>query len=180
MRGNQPVPLQPKAFETLLALVQHSEGVVLKDDIMKSVWPDTFVEESNLMQNIFVLRKALGERGSEQRYILTVPGRGYRFVQKVRVVPAAEEAGNLVIEPHSPPQVVTAGLAALPLLRIWPDQSASWIVTCLFFGRVSVGDHSPSDNRSPNRFSLTAKGRSILATLTIVSPPVETSLVPNS
>ena len=60
LQDNRPVPLQPKAFETLLMLVQHSEAVVLKDDLMKSVWPDTFVEESNLAQNIFVLRKTLG------------------------------------------------------------------------------------------------------------------------
>lgn len=106
LRGNQPVPLQPKAFETLLALVQHSEGVVLKDDLMKTVWPDTFVEEANLAQNVFVLRKALGETGGEQRYILTVPGRGYRFVQKVRLVPAAEEMEELVVESHTRSRVV--------------------------------------------------------------------------
>jgi DNA-binding winged helix-turn-helix (wHTH) protein/Tol biopolymer transport system component len=106
LRGNQPVPLQPKAFETLLVLVQHGQEVVLKDDLMKSVWPDTFVEESNLAQNVFVLRKALGETGSEQRYILTVPGRGYRFVQKVRTVPAVEEVEDLVVESHSRSRVV--------------------------------------------------------------------------
>jgi TolB-like protein/DNA-binding winged helix-turn-helix (wHTH) protein/Tfp pilus assembly protein PilF len=85
-RDKQPVPLQPKAFDTLLVLVQHNETVVLKDDLMKSVWPDTFVEESNLTQHIFVLRKTLGETG-EHRYIVTVPGRGYRFTEKVRLVP---------------------------------------------------------------------------------------------
>jgi eukaryotic-like serine/threonine-protein kinase len=61
LRDNQPVALPPKAFETLLVLVRRSETLVLKDDLMKSVWPDTFVEESNLAQNIFVLRKSLGE-----------------------------------------------------------------------------------------------------------------------
>jgi len=93
-RGSQAVPLQPKAFETLLVLVQHSEGVVPKDDLMNRVWPGTFVEESNLAQTIFVLRKALGESGGEQRYIVTVPGRGYRFVQRVSVVAAKEEVGD--------------------------------------------------------------------------------------
>src|SRR5271168_2004385 len=87
LRDNRPVPLQPKAFETLLVLVQHSETVVLKDDLMKSVWPGTFVEESNLAQNIFVLRKTLGEIAGENRYIVTVPGRGYRFTEKVRFIP---------------------------------------------------------------------------------------------
>jgi DNA-binding winged helix-turn-helix (wHTH) protein/Tol biopolymer transport system component len=94
-REHQSVPLQPKAFETLLVLVEHSESVVLKDDLMKRVWPDTFVEESNLTQTIFVLRKALGESRGEQHYIVTVPGRGYRFVQRVRVIDAGEDGENL-------------------------------------------------------------------------------------
>src|ERR1700676_962182 len=61
MRDRETITLSPKAFETLLVLVQHSEHVVLKDDLMKILWPDTFVEESNLSQHIFQLRKALGE-----------------------------------------------------------------------------------------------------------------------
>jgi len=85
-RGNEPIALQPKAFETLLVLMQRAEDVVPKDELMSRVWANTFVDESNLAQTIFVLRKALGESASEQRYIVTVPGRGYRFAQKVRVV----------------------------------------------------------------------------------------------
>ena len=105
-RGKKPVPLKPKVFDTLLVLVQRGEGLVLKDDLMKGVWPDTFVEESNLAQNIFVLRKALGDTSSEQRYIVTVPGRGYRFVQRVRTVPAVEEVEDLIVETHSRSRVV--------------------------------------------------------------------------
>jgi DNA-binding winged helix-turn-helix (wHTH) protein/tetratricopeptide (TPR) repeat protein len=102
LRDNRPVPLQPKAFETLLVLVQNSETVVLKDDLMKSVWPDTFVEESNLTQNIFVLRKTLGEVAGERRYIVTVPGRGYRLTEKVRFVPHQEpEQDNIVLQQES-------------------------------------------------------------------------------
>jgi DNA-binding winged helix-turn-helix (wHTH) protein len=100
---NQPVPLQLKAFETLLVLVRHSEQVVLKDDLMKSVWPDTFVEESNLAQNIFVLRKTFGETAGDPRYIVTIPGRGYRFVAKVRVV---SEEESLVVESRSRSRLV--------------------------------------------------------------------------
>ena len=98
LRENRPVPLPPKAFETLLVLVRHSESVVLKDDLLKSVWPDAFVEESNLAQNIFVLRKTLGETAGENRYIATIPGRGYRFAERVRLVPAREENVRPVIE----------------------------------------------------------------------------------
>src|ERR1700733_6473432 len=103
LRDDQPVPLPPKAFETLLVLIQHSETVVLKDDLMKSIWPDTFVEESNLAQNIFVLRKTLAETAGDHRYIVTVPGRGYRFTEKVRLVP---ERPDVVVESHSITRVV--------------------------------------------------------------------------
>lgn len=91
LRQNEPVSLQPKAFDILLALVKNSGNVVLKDDLMKTVWPGTFVEEANLSQHIFVLRKTLGDAVEEKRYIVTVPCRGYRFAQKVRVVPEEDE-----------------------------------------------------------------------------------------
>jgi eukaryotic-like serine/threonine-protein kinase len=105
LRDNEPVALPPKAFETLLVLVRHSETVVLKDDLMKSIWPDTFVEESNLAQNIFVLRKTLGETAGQNRYIATVPGRGYRFAGKVRLVPEQKEE-EIVVQGRSITHVV--------------------------------------------------------------------------
>ena len=91
LRGEEPVALPPKAFDTLLILVNQSERVVLKDDLIKTLWPDSFVEEANLSQNIFVLRKALGETAQDARYITTVSGRGYRFAQGVKKVVATEE-----------------------------------------------------------------------------------------
>ncbi|HEX8815716.1 MAG TPA: winged helix-turn-helix domain-containing protein [Terriglobales bacterium] len=90
LREGQTVAIQPKAFDVLLVLVENSEKVVSKDDLIKTVWPDTFVEESNLSQHIFVLRKALGDTVDEKRYIVTVPGRGYRFAGPVNVVAVAE------------------------------------------------------------------------------------------
>jgi DNA-binding winged helix-turn-helix (wHTH) protein/tetratricopeptide (TPR) repeat protein len=92
LRDDCPIPLQPKAFETLLMLVRNSEKVVLKDELLNAVWADTFVQESNLTQNIFVLRKALGDNDGGRRYIITVPGRGYRFAEKVRTITEAEQA----------------------------------------------------------------------------------------
>ena len=112
LRDGKPIPLQPKAFETLLVMVRNSEKVVLKDDLLGSVWPDTFVEESNLTQNIFVLRKALGDVEGERRYIITVPGRGYRFAEKVRILAEPDE-----IKPESPRQptvLPTASSTATP------------------------------------------------------------------
>lgn len=103
LRDNRPVPLQPKAFDMLLVLVQNSGTVVLKDDLMKALWPDSFVEESNLTQHIFVLRKSLGETAGENRYIATVPGRGYQFAEKVRLVRDQED---VVVQNHSITRVV--------------------------------------------------------------------------
>jgi TolB-like protein/DNA-binding winged helix-turn-helix (wHTH) protein/Tfp pilus assembly protein PilF len=107
LRNNQPVPLQMKAFETLLVLVRNSEKVVLKDDLIKEVWPGTFVEESNLAQNIFVLRKTLGETVGDHRYIVTIPGRGYRFVGEVTTVLAEMQAHDqLIVSGHSRSRLV--------------------------------------------------------------------------
>jgi len=103
LRDHQPVPLPLKAFETLLVLVRHSEEVVLKEELMQAVWPDSFVEESNLAQNIFVLRKTLSSLVAEQHYIATIPGRGYRFTEKVRVIVANDA---LVLQHHSRTRVV--------------------------------------------------------------------------
>jgi DNA-binding winged helix-turn-helix (wHTH) protein/tetratricopeptide (TPR) repeat protein len=99
MRDQEPIILSPKAFETLLVLVQHSERVVLKDDLMKTLWPDTFVEESNLSQHIFQLRKALGDKAHDPEYIVTVPGRGYRFALKVAEI--TEPDGDLIVRSRS-------------------------------------------------------------------------------
>src|SRR5215831_10392785 len=79
-----PVSLTPKAFDTLLCLVRNPGRMLTKDELLKQVWPDTFVEEVNLAVNISAIRKALGENPQDCRYIATVPGRGYRFIAEVR------------------------------------------------------------------------------------------------
>jgi DNA-binding winged helix-turn-helix (wHTH) protein len=78
LKAGELIPLTPKNFQILLVLLRHGNEVVTKDDLMKAVWPDTFVEEANLSRNIFMLRKALGETAQDHLYIVTVPGRGYR------------------------------------------------------------------------------------------------------
>ena len=70
--GEELVALTPKAFDTLLVLVENAGQLITKDDLMKTVWPDSFVEESNLTQTVFMLRKALGQT-RDQGYIVTVP-----------------------------------------------------------------------------------------------------------
>ena len=82
LRDGIPIPLTPKAFDTLLTLIRNRGRIIPKDELLKNIWPDTFVEEATLAQNVFTLRKALG--GSEgDQYIQTIPKRGYRFVANV-------------------------------------------------------------------------------------------------
>ena len=95
VRDDIPVPLAPKMAETLLLLVESAGHLVDKDDLMKRVWPDAFVEEGNLNKNIFVLRKLLGLWDGNRDYIETVPKRGYRFVAPVHEVTHAEVAARL-------------------------------------------------------------------------------------
>jgi TolB-like protein/DNA-binding winged helix-turn-helix (wHTH) protein/Tfp pilus assembly protein PilF len=78
-----PVPLTPRVFETLLYMVEHHDAVLDKERIMAAVWPDSIVEENNLAQAISKLRQVFGETPGSHNYIVTVPGRGYRFVAKV-------------------------------------------------------------------------------------------------
>jgi eukaryotic-like serine/threonine-protein kinase len=92
VRDGVPVPLAPKVAETLLSLVESAGRLVDKDDLIKRVWPDAFVEEGNLNKNIFILRKVLGEWDGGREYIETIPKRGYRFVAPVNEVTHAEVA----------------------------------------------------------------------------------------
>src|SRR5687768_1951111 len=85
LKDGTTVRLTPKAFDTLLVLVQHASQVVEKEQLLREVWPDIFVEEGSLSHNIHGLRKALGDDSSEPRYIETIPKRGYRFVAPVKI-----------------------------------------------------------------------------------------------
>ena len=132
LHDGEPVPLPPKVYDTLLALVMHSGHVVEKEELMKAVWPDTFVEEANLTVNVSALRRALGAGESEQRYIETVPRRGYRFVPTVTEV--KNNSGDSFAEEHTKPRLVIeeerkvaatkeesepTGVYALPSARRW-------------------------------------------------------------
>jgi eukaryotic-like serine/threonine-protein kinase len=109
--GKQKVPLTPKAFRTLLVLVENHGRVIGKDELLTKVWPDVFVEEATLAQNVFTLRKQLGDDRETALYIETVPKRGYRFVAEVqRIDPAARQA------PPRPYRFRTAGIAGAAIL----------------------------------------------------------------
>jgi TolB-like protein/DNA-binding winged helix-turn-helix (wHTH) protein/Tfp pilus assembly protein PilF len=88
--GGEAISLTPKIFDTLLYLVSHYGTVIDKDELMSAIWPDTIVEENNLNKNISVLRHVLGENPGAHRFIVTVPGKGYKFVADVRAITVEE------------------------------------------------------------------------------------------
>src|SRR5688572_1219822 len=84
LRAGQSIPLNAKSFDLLVVLIQNRERVITKEELMEMVWRDQFVEEANLAVQISALRKVLGEKKGEHRFIVTVPGRGYRFVAELQ------------------------------------------------------------------------------------------------
>jgi TolB-like protein len=117
LRDGKPVPLAPKAVDVLLVLLAARGRIVPKDSVLNAVWPDTFVEEDNLAQNISLLRKALGERSREQQYIETVSKRGYRFAAEVR-----ESTGDRI----EPARSELKSVAVLPFLDLSPNRDQEY------------------------------------------------------
>jgi len=107
-RDGTPVPLTPKVYDTLELLAENSFRLLEKDELMRRLWPDRFVEESNLTSNIKVLRKALGDDAAAPRFIATIPRRGYRFICDIRRVDSSTTTSEPVAETtaieHRPPQ----------------------------------------------------------------------------
>ena len=87
LRHDSPITLTPKAFDTLVALIERRDRVVTRDELLNQLWPGVSVEEANLTQQIFLVRKAFDESGADEQFIATVPRRGYRFVKDVTLVP---------------------------------------------------------------------------------------------
>ena len=123
------IPLNTRVFDTLLVLVKHRDRVVEKDELMKAVWPDSFVSEDSLTQSIWALRRALGDHSSQPSFVATVPRRGYRFVAPVTTgtvepapgrEPHPSDAAALPTEPRRPtpaPQPPAAVTGSQPLQR---------------------------------------------------------------
>lgn len=136
LRDGQPVPLTQKAFETLLVLIQHNGYMVEKEELIKMIWQDSFITEATLAQNIFTLRKALGENHHEHQYIETVPKRGYRFIAKVREV--EENGAETIVEERTGARIlikkeelelrdkVVYSLAVLPLVNASADPNMEY------------------------------------------------------
>ncbi len=136
LRDDKAVALTPKAFDTLVVLVRNSGQLVEKDELLKSVWPETFVEEATLAQNIFTVRQALGGSEGEQ-YIQTIPKRGYRFVASVTEV--MDEGASVPIDQfrtltesmrHGETVArdgAISSLAILPLINASDDANAAYL-----------------------------------------------------
>ena len=116
LRDNQPVPLTPKCFDLLVVLVENTGHLIEKDQLLKRIWPDSFVEEANLSVNMSALRRALGEGPNEHQYVETVPRRGYRFVAGVTErwddgiqSPARESTEEAARQTSTPSQAAASG-----------------------------------------------------------------------
>ena len=139
--GGETVALPPKVFETLVLLIEHKGRVVRKEDMMKTLWPDRYVEESNLTQNIFMLRKMLGGDPGKAQYIETIPKRGYRFIGTVKetqeeVDQTEEEALPVPVEepePEAPqekstrPEETRNSIAVLPMVNETGDPALEYL-----------------------------------------------------
>ena len=104
MQEGQFVPLRPKDLELLLALVENSGRLIEKDELLRRVWPDSFVEEANLSHHVFTLRRVLGDDREASRYIETVPRRGYRFVAAVKKGGQTRGGSVAVPDDGAPPE----------------------------------------------------------------------------
>ena len=120
LREGKPLAVAPKVVETLLTLVQNSGRIVEKQELMMRLWPDTFVEESNLTYTIVQLRKTLGDDARHPRYIETIPKRGYRFIEAVEEQQnRAERVGLINGRP-------VASIAVLPVLDMSPERDQDY------------------------------------------------------
>src|SRR5579872_2236522 len=129
LRGEEIVPLTIKAFAILTVLVENRGHVVQKDQLLRTVWPDCFVEDNNLSQNISAVRRALGEVPEQPKYIETVPRRGYRFIGNVQefrsgAVPAANPGDRAQLETGSRAILETLGI--LPFRTIGSECADFW------------------------------------------------------
>ncbi|HZG52290.1 MAG TPA: winged helix-turn-helix domain-containing protein [Pyrinomonadaceae bacterium] len=109
LRDGEPVPLTPKAFDTLAVLVRRSGHVVSKDELLEEIWTDAFVEESTIAQNVFTLRKALGQHPTGNQFIETVPKHGYRFVADVKAIDGVTNARPEIGQHGAAPRNIAVG-----------------------------------------------------------------------
>lgn len=145
-REGHPISLTPKTYDVLLLLVKNRGHLLTKKEIMDAAWPDSFVDESNLTQQVSLIRRALGEAANEARYIVTIPGRGYRFAAEVKHVPAPES-----VPPRSPKRralllsLAIAGIAGASALAVYITRSVTRPRTLAILPFQSIRNDPDSD-----------------------------------
>ena len=156
-RNNEPLVLAPKAFDTLLVLVRNSGHLLEKDELIRALWPDSFVEEGNLTNNISLLRKALGD---DAPYIETVPKLGYRFIGGVRQLPktvsASQERRSAELELVSeeiPERRRSVSWVAIVLLASIVIAALVWAMWLNPLRRTEVIERKLTSNSSENAVS---------------------------
>jgi TolB-like protein len=166
--GNRTLPLTARAFETLLFFVEHRGQLLDKATLMKAIWPNAVVEENNLNQNISILRRVLGETPGEHRFIVTVPGRGYRFVASVTTLIGATESDQ-----GGPPGTPTSSeapvntvarysVAILPFLNLTGDPAKEYLGDSIAEELINTLTRAPGWFKVPSRSSAFAyKGRNV-------------------
>jgi DNA-binding winged helix-turn-helix (wHTH) protein/tetratricopeptide (TPR) repeat protein len=172
-RDGQVVALTPKAFDVLVLLVARHGRLVAKDEMLKTLWPDSFVEEGNLSVHVSMLRKRLGESTEDHRFIVTVPGRGYQFVAEVVEDSRAPAPDATTMRPtivwrrERPPSqlrwwLASAGCSVVVALGIWAVWSARPPA-------APAGARVQADTRDPEVDRLYQRGRYLLGKRTAES-----------
>ncbi|HEU4479393.1 MAG TPA: winged helix-turn-helix domain-containing protein [Pyrinomonadaceae bacterium] len=140
LKDDEAVPLMPKAFDTLLYLVEHSGNVIERDELMTAIWADTIVEENNLTQNISSLRRLLGEKHGENQFIATVPGHGYKFVAAVRRVSETDTPATPELAGSTSSSTLESKATAAATARMSDGSVASrfWLIALIVVGALGL------------------------------------------
>jgi DNA-binding winged helix-turn-helix (wHTH) protein/Tol biopolymer transport system component len=179
VREGEGVPLTAKAFDTLLVLLRHRDRVVEKDELVKLVWPDTFVSDDSLTHSVSVLRRALGDDSGQPLYIATIPRRGYRFTAPVHVEHAippdvttpAQEQAPAAGSYTSVEQTTLAHSVTSPHRRWWPAALLIPVAAALVFALRFTATAPPGVSPGMTiRFVQDAPPEHVIASGAVVSP----------
>jgi Tol biopolymer transport system component/DNA-binding winged helix-turn-helix (wHTH) protein len=167
LQNGRPLPLTPKVFDTLLILVNNGGRIVEKEELMSRLWPDTFVEESNLTFNIQQLRKALGDNARRPHFIETVARRGYRFIADVQEGTAPSVTTDELRDANPAVSLPTPGrsyvsFAAISVLLIGVVVTTGWFAR----GRLNASAESATILSAPFKSEKLATGGVVRAVIT--------------
>jgi DNA-binding winged helix-turn-helix (wHTH) protein/Tol biopolymer transport system component len=178
-RGVDVVAITAKAFDTLTVLLQHHDRVVEKEELVKLVWPDTFVSDDSLTHSVSVLRRALGDDSAQPVYIATIPRRGYRFTAPVRVETPMRATEAVPHMDHNEPTAVPESAAHFPVAeRATPAARRGWMAAWLIPIAAGVALIARATQTAPStpvptgviRFVQEAPNGQVIASGAVISP----------